>query len=73
MPADKESKGFLCRGNSMCKKHRGVEQYGVCVTKGMTGFGVVDIRRGMNGFGNQFMQSLECPAEEPGLEVRGNL
>lgn len=57
----------------MCKKHRGVEQYGVWVTKGLTGFGVVDIRRGMNGFGNQFMQNLECPAEEPGLEVRGNL
>ena len=55
------------------QKHRGVEQYCVWVTKGMTGIGVVDIRRGRNGFGNQFMQSLECPAEEPGLEVRRNL
>lgn len=30
-------------------------------------------RRGRNGLGKQFMQRLEHPAKEPGLEGMGNL
>lgn len=68
---------FLCRqgeglsytGNSMCRSTEVWSQPRVWVAKGMTRFGVADIKKRQERFGEPF----KCPAEEPGPKVRGNL
>lgn len=65
----RQREGLSYKGNSMCKKHRGVEQHCVWEAEGMSRFGVVDIKKKQEWYGGPF----KCPAEEPGPKMRGNL
>ena len=53
----------------MCKSTEVWSQPRVWVAESMTRFGVADIKKRQERFGEPF----KCPAEEPGPKVRGNL
>lgn len=64
--ADKE-KDFLTQGTACAEAQRCGASPCVWVAKGMTRFGVADIKKRQERFGEPF----KCPAKEPGPIVRG--